>query len=137
MTVLGGAPLLQLRAVDEHAVEGRLMANAAGPRTLVARTSRGVVVATDAVRYMRLTTGISVYQDQGSVFGLFAMAGLAARRCGGVGALRGGYALRVFLVPGPSLSGLSARALGVRAEFFRWLPRFLFTISQPVVGRIW
>ena len=43
------------------------------------------VVATLAVKYILLTTGISVYQDHRSVFGLFAMLLSGAR---GAAALR-------------------------------------------------
>lgn len=48
--IVGGAPLLELRAVDERTVAGRLLSNAAGTADIVVQTSTGVAWSPAAVR---------------------------------------------------------------------------------------
>jgi hypothetical protein len=47
--IVGGAPLLELRAAGAGAVEGRLMSNAAGLEDVVVQTARGCAVRAGAL----------------------------------------------------------------------------------------
>jgi len=50
--IVGGAPLIDVRAVGEHEVEGTLMANAPGRHELVAQSAEGCAWLPDAIEYV-------------------------------------------------------------------------------------
>jgi len=56
--IVGGAPLIDVRAAGEHEIEGTLMANAPGRHDLVVQSATGCAWLPDAIEYVEPTIAI-------------------------------------------------------------------------------